>query len=194
MARFLSTSGRLSRYLCIIIYTRQISKIIYENHVSQVLDNLRIMFCKVRILFLYLCGGFTLLYLQQISFNGRKTTERVRNTSSPVSGASKLNTTNKIVHPKYKESEDAFSLTQFRSLMQRRIQHIKDVCGKKLVQGKTLSSIASLGLPDYGKVKDSHSTNILVLDKEGIIWCPVPKAASTSWMHNLLHFRSVALI
>ena len=78
--------------------------------------------------------------------------------------------------------------------MQRRIQHIKDVCENELVHGQTLSSIASLGLPYYGKVKDSHSANILVLDKEGIIWCPVPKVASTSWMHNLLHFGSVAIL
>ena len=140
------------------------------------------MLRRIRVLFLCSCS-FILLYFQQLFFNGKSITPTVRNTP-PLNVTSQPNI--------YNLSEDTFSLNQFRNLMQSRIQHIRNVCEADYRSpGETLSSIASLGLPDYRKVEGTQEARLLLLDKERIIWCPVPKAASSSWKYNLLHFRLV---
>ena len=78
---------------------------------------------------------------------------------------------------------------KFKMMMERRISHVKSGCASAVMNGKTLTSLSSLGLPEYGPVKDSDTIRLWWFRDKGVAYCPVYKSASTSWKRNLLHFR-----
>ena len=80
-----------------------------------------------------------------------------------------------------------FNISSFHEVMQHRIEHINIACKKISEHGEALLSTATLGF--FGGLK-TGGPQIYMLRKEQIAWCPVPKAASTSWKINLLHLRA----
>ena len=79
----------------------------------------------------------------------------------------------------------SFTNSSFYEVMQHRIKYIQDAC--KRINPPT----ASLGFwENKEKGVWTEPPMIYILRKEQIAWCPVPKAASTSWKINLLHLRA----
>ena len=83
-----------------------------------------------------------------------------------------------------------FNISSFHEVMQHRIEHINIACKKISEHGEALPSTASLGFWANQKIGASEPVQIYILRKEQIAWCPVPKAASTSWKINMLHLRA----
>ena len=90
------------------------------------------------------------------------------------------------------EQVDAFSVSltndNFYQVMRRRIEYVKNVCERQHDNGQSLLSKASLSVSVTKK--PNENVRIWLLEKEQIAFCPIPKAASTSWKINLLHFRA----
>jgi len=62
------------------------------------------------------------------------------------------------------------TMTDFKKLMQDRFNRLKSSCERRNSQ---LSVV--------------NSNYLYVLKSKSLVWCPVYKAASTNWMHNLIH-------
>ena len=91
-----------------------------------------------------------------------------------------------------KEDVDAFSLSltshNFYQVMRRRHDYVKKVCEWQRDHAQSLISNASLSV--QGNRNPNEDVRVWLFEKERIAFCPIPKAASTSWKINLLHFRA----
>jgi len=63
------------------------------------------------------------------------------------------------------------TMTEFKKLMQDRFNRLRSSCNRR--KNSQLSIV--------------NSNYLYVLKSKSLVWCPVYKAASTNWMHNLLH-------
>ena len=83
------------------------------------------------------------------------------------------------------ETTQQIDTDYFTSLMQRRIRHLRNSCEKILnATGSTPATLVKLGSVS------NNATGIVWYRELGIAWCPVPKAASSSWKDNLQRFNN----
>lgn len=86
------------------------------------------------------------------------------------------------------EKVDATPDDSFYKMMRSRIEYLESVCARHNNSGSFLTSDASLGISEI--VDLNEEARLWLLKEEEVAWCPVPKAASTSWKINMLHFRA----